>query len=88
MDELEEVLRGNENVEEAILSGELREAINRFLEAQEQTDRVLFIKRFWFCETISEIAEEFGQSTNYVNVRLHRVKEKLRKFLKAEELIG
>ncbi|MBR4732618.1 MAG: sigma-70 family RNA polymerase sigma factor [Lachnospiraceae bacterium] len=88
VEELEEVLRSKENVEDAILTGELKGAINHFLEKQEKTDRIIFVNRYWFCKNANEIAKEIGQSTNYVNVRLHRLKERLQKYLKAEELIG
>ena len=88
IEELEEILHGRETVEDAILSGELKGAINRFLEDQNKLDRVMFVERFWFCKSVPEIAEKLGQSTNYVNVHLHRMKGKLRKFLESEELIG
>lgn len=88
IEELEEILRSGDNVEDAILCGELKGAINRFLEQQGKTDRIIFVNRFWFCKDVPEIARQLGQSTNYVNVHLHRMKDKLRKFLKSEELIG
>lgn len=87
LDELEEILRSNETVEDAILSGELKGAINRFLETLKKPDQRLFVERFWFCKDCSEIAKDLGKSTNYVNVRLHRIKERLRAFLIAEEWI-
>ena len=87
LEELEEILQSKETVEEEILSGELKGAINRFLEQLRKQDRVLFVERYWFCKESAEIAKELGQSANYVNVRLHRVKTKLKKFLMAEELI-
>lgn len=87
IEELEEILRSNETVEDRILSGELKDAINRFLDTLKKTDRILFVERFWICKECPEIARDLGKSTNYVNVRLHRVKEKLRKYLMAEEWI-
>ena len=85
VEELEEILCSNETGEGAILQGELTGAINRFLEKLDSTDRVIFVERFWFCRECGEIARELGKSSNYVNVHLHRVKGKLKKFLMMEE---
>ncbi|MBR6478569.1 MAG: sigma-70 family RNA polymerase sigma factor [Lachnospiraceae bacterium] len=87
VEELEDILQSKETVEDAILSGELKDAVNRFLETLKKTDRILFVERFWFCKECPEIARDLGKSTNYVNVHLHRIKEKLRKYLMAEEWI-
>lgn len=50
----------------------------------EQIDRVIFVKRYWFCNEIKEIANEVGEGSNYVNVHLHRVKTKLRNHMITE----
>ena len=44
----------------------------------------MFVKKYWFCMEIPEIAEEMSLSTNYVNVHLHRIREKLKQYLVKE----
>ena len=87
VEELEEILCSNETVESTILQGELKGAVNRFLETLDRKDRMIFVERFWYCRECPEIARELGKNKNYVNVRLHRIKERLKKFLMTEELL-
>lgn len=88
LDEVAECLRGDGTVEDRILAEELKHHINEFLEQLSEKDRVIFIHRYWFCREISEIAQGCGCSRNYVNVHLHRTRDRLEKYLKKEGLIG
>ena len=68
------------------------ELLNSFLEGLKEVDRVMFVKKYWFCMEISEIAGEMSLNTNYVNVHLHRTRERLKQYLvkenRHEERIG
>ena len=79
--ELEEVLTGNSDVQKEIEAKEIETVINSFLKDLKKTDRVIFVKRFWFNMTLDEISEETGFSKNYINVHLHRTKERLKAHL-------
>lgn len=61
--------------------GELVSLINEFLEKQPKTDRVMFVQRYWYSLSAAQIGEEMGVSENAVWVRLHRTRERLKKFL-------
>lgn len=87
LDELEECLVGETTVEEEILAKELEKAMNDFLSELKKQDRILFVKRYWYLESIPEIADSSGRSTNYVAVHLHRSREKLKKYLKQKGLM-
>ncbi|MBO4701023.1 MAG: sigma-70 family RNA polymerase sigma factor [Lachnospiraceae bacterium] len=82
--ELEEVLTANSDVQKEIEAEELQASINSFLKTLKKTDRVIFVKRFWFNMTLEEISEETGYSKNYINVHLHRTKERLKAHLTKE----
>ena len=41
----------------------------------------MFILRYWYADSISEIAERFGLSENNVSVILNRVRKKLKSYL-------
>lgn len=82
--ELEECMEGLDTVEDEILVKELSEKINEFLGTLKTKDRIIFIQRFWFCDSVSGIAKKLGLSKNYVNVHLHRTKVKLKKYLEME----
>jgi len=60
---------------------ELTMQINEFLSALDYYDRVMFIKRYWFSESLSEISESFGISEHNASVKLSRIRGKLRKYL-------
>lgn len=81
LEEIEECICSTLTSEKGIEEHELTNEINSFLAGVKKIDRVIFMKRYWFCYEIAEIAEEMDLSTNYVNVHLHRTKEKLKKYL-------
>lgn len=87
LSELEESLAGKESVEDEILTKELEGAINDFLSACRPCDRIIFIKRYWFFEPVSDIAEGIGKSKNYVNVHLHRMRKRLEHYLQIKGVI-
>lgn len=60
---------------------ELTALFNEFLGTLKEEERVIFVKRFWYMQSVSEIAEHIGISAHAVSVKLSRTKEKLRKFL-------
>ena len=87
LSELETTFSGKEMVEDKLLARELQKAINEFLGGQKKLDRLFFIRRYWFAESISEIATTYGKSDNYVRVHLYRTREKLKQYLNREGLI-
>ncbi len=84
LEEAAEFLVSKDSVEDELIAGEIAERINHFLGKIRQKDRVIFVRRYWFCREIPEIAKELGLSRNYVNVHLHRTRERLKKYLRAE----
>lgn len=84
IDEFCDCISSIEKVDDNLKIEELTGYINSFLEKQKPLDRAIFIERFWFCYEISEIMENHKLSKNYVNVHIHRTKNKLRKYLQTE----
>ena len=62
----------------------LSEAINGFLGALDEEKRNLFLRRYWYAESISQIAERYSLKENTVKSILFRTREQLRKFLQKE----
>ena len=70
---------------EAEVSGkEIGRAMNAFLGGLSQESRVIFLRRYWFCDTIAEIAGRYGISESKVKMRLHRTRNQLAEFLSKE----
>lgn len=87
-EELEAVTgSGKEGPEEALELQELTEALNRFLEELSETDRRIFLCRYWYCEKVSVIAGRFGCTESRVKMSLKRSRDRLRTALEKEGYI-
>lgn len=84
LDELGECVSSSESVEEEISAKELTRQIDYFLDTLDAESRILFVRRYWYAYSISELAEQFGLKSNTVSVRLSRIRDKLRDYLKGE----
>lgn len=82
-DELDEMI-GDHGLDEAIGVRELSRLISAFLRSQKETDRNLFIRRYWYGDPIAKICERYGYGKSRVLVRLKRTRDKLACYLKKE----
>ncbi len=64
-----------------ISARELGQAINRFLDTLSRQNRILFMRRYWFGDTVGQLAQEFSLTENTVSVRLNRIRSKLKDYL-------
>lgn len=64
----------------------LRDKMNCFLTSLSREKRDIFLKRYWFSLSVSEIAGQFGYSERYIYNQLYLLKRKLKKYLEKEEL--
>ena len=84
LEELEEILPSSVLVEEETEARETAEAVDRFLGTLEKTDRVLFVRRYFFGDSLSSLSELTGKSSHYLSVRLSRIRKSLRSYLEKE----
>lgn len=63
---------------------ELSRLISTFLRAQTPENRMIFLRRYWYADTVGQIAQRYGISESAVLMRLHRTREKLKKYLNKE----
>lgn len=87
LEELEECISGGDDPEKEVDRKELLRYLNRFLDALPETQRKVFVCRYWYLESIPEIAARFGFSESKVTAMLHRLREKLRARLQLEGLL-
>ena len=59
----------------------LREAINGFLATLNEEKRNIFVRRYWYLDSIAHIAERFGVSESKVKIILLRCRNQLREYL-------
>ena len=65
---------------------EIGEALSRFLAGLGEENRRFFLRRYWYAESVREVAENCGVSESKVKMSLHRTRKKLREFLQKEGL--
>lgn len=84
LEELEFCLVSPETVESRLRAKELSHLLDRFLASLDQRSRVMFVRRYWYSDSVSDIASAFRMRPNSVSVQLSRIRNKLRKFLVQE----
>ena len=85
LSELENCIPDN-TFDEHLSAKELTAHLNAFLSTLPRDDRVMFLKRYWFAEPLSEIAKTFGITEHNASVRLSRIRKKLHQYLKSKEV--
>ncbi len=78
LEELEAVLPYAVTVEAEADGNALAEAINRFLAGLDRDSRVLFVRRYWYGDSVTDLAKRFHITAHNATVRLSRLREKLK----------
>ena len=81
---LESVTAGEATPEEQVLRNERREELKRALYRLPAKDRALFYRKYYYCQSIEQIAAEAGMTKRAVEGRLYRIKKQLRQILGGE----
>ena len=88
LDELEETIPALSNVESIYDAKELTQYLNQFLKDLSREDRYLFMRRYWYGDKISDIAQNLNVTAHKASVRLFRSRQKLQDYLKKEGMIA
>lgn len=87
LEELKECIPDRDTVETALEQKRLVMVFNGFLEHLTETERRVFLCRYWYMDPISRIAGRCGFSESKVTSMLYRTRNKLRMVLEQEELL-
>lgn len=82
--ELEECIASNENVEAIYEGVELSRVIDSFLSKIDKDSRIVFVRRYWYCESIIDISLFLHMSESKVKSLLYRTRNKLKLYLEKE----
>lgn len=63
---------------------ELRRVLESFLDSLTKENRLIFLRRYLYVDTVAEIAARYGISESKVKTQLHRTRAKLRTYLAKE----
>lgn len=83
LEELSAILPGGD-LEDTLDARALGQAIDRFLDKLPRQSRVLFLRRYWFGDSVTELAKEFSITENSISVRLSRIRNQLKHYLLKE----
>ena len=84
LDELAECIPSGNSGEDVGESVALKEALNKFVWSLPERTQIVFVRRYWYSCSISEIAQDLHMKESSVTVLLLRTRKKLKEFLKEE----
>ena len=87
LQELEATIPALSTVESDYDAKELTQYLNRFLKSLRREDRYLFLRRYWFGDSVQLIAQNLNISAHTASVRLFRLRQKLQNYLQKEGMI-
>ena len=85
LSEIDELVPSDEDLNAPFEEERLRNTLNAFLYSLDECTRVLFLRRYLYFESPSELSRRFGISENLINVKLFRARKKLKKILEKED---
>ena len=80
LDELAQYLP-DENAENILNAQEIADIINNFLAQDTDINRYIFIRRYWYGDSVEDIAKSVNMKSGAVSVRLNRIRTKLKEQL-------
>lgn len=84
LEELEFCLPAADTVERQVESAELGRLIDAFLRGLPERDRYIFIRRYWYVDSIRDIARKLHMSEGTVKSNLFRTRQKMKELLGRE----
>lgn len=87
LSELSECIPASDTVETEIDEKELTQLMNTWLLELSQDDRVLFLRRYWYTDSVKDLAKECNTSQNIMAGRIYRLRQRLKAFLLKEGIV-
>lgn len=84
LDELSECISSGSTADDELDMKLLSESINSFLKTLSERDRTVFLRRYFYAETVSNIADKTGITPNNTSAILSRTRNRLREHLSKE----
>lgn len=83
--ELEECI-GDGGLQSNLDKEDIGALLSDFLEFIDENKRIIFLRRYWYSESIKDISKRMQMSESAIKVTLHRTRKELRKYLESEGL--
>ena len=87
LSELGDCISSQDNLEEQYEAGQTAKAISLFLRGLDFESRNVFLRRYWYNDSISTLAKRFYMSESKIKSMLFRTRKKLKVYLEKEGII-
>ena len=87
LSELDDCLPSSQNVAQEVEARELSARISAWLLSQKPEDRILFVRRYWYADSLKELAEARGAVPARLSERLYRMRLSLKTTMEKEGVI-
>ena len=87
LEEVSELLTSDISTEKLVESKEILSVINSFLASLPKKKRIIFVRRYFYFDSIGEIAKRLRESESYITVNLTRMRKSLAKLLEKEGVL-
>ena len=87
LSELEHCIPSRDTVDAHTDGKLIGQVLDAFLKELDPKTRVLFIRRYFYLESLQDMAKRYNVSTNFISVRLHRARNALRDRLQKEGIV-
>ena len=84
LEELEECVSHPDTVPEAVEAAQVTAVLSDFLRSLPAAECDLFLRRYWYFDSVAQMAKRFGYSESKVKMTLSRTRDKLRAHLEKE----
>lgn len=81
LDELAECIPSEQDIQKSLEQKELSETVNGWLDSLPQEDRVLFVKRYYYGETVKQLSEMQSCTENQMAQKMMKLRNKLKAHL-------
>lgn len=87
LEELKSCIPVDTGMERMLEELELSKTVDRFLRELPGKERCIFLRRYWYVDSLLDIALRYHMSESGVKSCLHRTRRKLREFLEREGVV-
>lgn len=84
LSELDECVSDGRSIRDELEEKYLAETIDGFLAGLKESERKIFVCRYWYFEPVQDIARRFGFTESKVKMTLKRTRDRLRDYLEKE----
>ncbi|MBP3633656.1 MAG: sigma-70 family RNA polymerase sigma factor [Oscillospiraceae bacterium] len=87
LSELSDCIPSSSSIDQTLSDQALSETICRWLRDQPQKSRVAFIRRYWYADSVHQVAKRIGLTESGTKSLLHRLRRNLKDYLEQEGIV-